>query len=192
VIGAALACSLLGLLAALEPSWSKINAGQPLTGLCRLSGFRIEYLDEHQGAIPELASLHHAEWFAVTPHLTVADRIAGFTGRARRGSIPTGFVGLIGERVVGMACLVVCDIESHCHFTPWLATVLVARPYRGHGIGSALSERATQEARRLGIPTIYLFTFDKQGFYARLGWAALEDARYGGRLGSIMVRQLAA
>ena len=153
---------------------------------------RIEYLDEHEAAIPELACLHHAEWFAVTPHLTVSDRIAGFKERARRGSIPTGFIGLVGDRVVGMACLVVCDIESHCYLTPWLATVLVAPPYRGFGIGSALSERATQEAQGLGVPALYLFTFDKQGFYTRLGWAALEEARYAGRLGSVMVRQLAA
>ena len=40
--------------------------------------FRIENLDEHEAAIPELARLHHAEWFAVTAHLSVADRISWF------------------------------------------------------------------------------------------------------------------
>lgn len=153
---------------------------------------RIEYLDEHEVAIPDLAKLHHAEWLSVTPHLTVADRIAGFRDRAQRGTIPTGFVGLLGDRVVGMSCLVACDIESHCHLTPWLATVLVAPEYRGQGIGSALSRRATEEAKRLRVARLHLFTFDKQGFYARLGWTTLEEARYAGRSGSIMVRQLAA
>jgi GNAT superfamily N-acetyltransferase len=152
---------------------------------------RIEYLDEHEACIPELARLHHAEWLSVTPHLSEADRIAGFKERARRGSIPTGFVGLLGDQVVGMSCLVACDIESHCHLTPWLATVLVVPEYRRQGIGSALSRRATEEAQRLGIPTLYLFTFDKQGFYTRLGWATLEEASYAGRRGSIMLRQLA-
>jgi N-acetylglutamate synthase-like GNAT family acetyltransferase len=68
----------------------------------------------------------------------------------------------------------------------------VAPEYRRQGVGSALSRRATEEARGLGIPTLYLFTFDKQGFYARLGWATLEEVSYAGRPGSIMLRQLAA
>ena len=153
---------------------------------------RIDYLDEHMDAIPELARWHHAEWLEVTPDLSLADRIVGFRARARRGSVPTGFVAVIDRRVAGLACLVACDIQSHCHLTPWLATVLVAPEHRGQGIGSALSRRAADEARDLGISTLYLFTFDKQGFYARLGWAPFDEASYAGRRGSIMARDLAA
>ena len=86
-------------------------------------GLRIAYLDEHIDAIPALAQWHHVEWSSVTPTLSVADRIEVFTARARRGSVPTAFVGLIDDMVVGMACLVECDIPSHFHLTPWLATV---------------------------------------------------------------------
>ena len=111
---------------------------------------RITYLDEHVDAIPELAQWHHAEWFEVPPNLSVADRIAGFSERARRGSIPTGLVAVIDSRVVGMVCLVACDVPSHCHLTPWLATVLVAPTHRHQGIGTALSRRAADEARSLG------------------------------------------
>jgi predicted N-acetyltransferase YhbS len=152
---------------------------------------RIGFLDEHIDAIPTLAQWHHAQWFALTPHLSLADRIAEFTARAQRGSIPTGFVALIDNRVVGMACLVECDIDSHCHLTPWLATVLVSPEHRRQGVGSALCVRAADEARRLGMPSLYLFTFDKQSLYTRLDWSALEDATYAGRPGTIMVRRLA-
>jgi N-acetylglutamate synthase-like GNAT family acetyltransferase len=152
---------------------------------------RIGYLDEHIGAIPTLAQWHHAEWFALTPHLSLADRIEEFTARARRGSIPTGFVALIDNRVVGMACLVECDIDSHCHLTPWLATVLVSPEHRHRGVGSALCVRAAHEARRLGVSSLYLFTFDKQSLYTRLDWSALEGATYAGRPGTVMVRRLA-
>ena len=152
---------------------------------------RLAYLDEHLDAIPSLAAWHRDAWLAVTPHLSVADRIAGFTARARRGSIPTGFVALVDSAVVGMACLVECDVESHRHLTPWLASVLVAPAHRGKGIGSALTRRATEEAATLGVSTLYLFTFDKQRFYARLGWSRREDARLFGRPGTIMVRTLA-
>jgi GNAT superfamily N-acetyltransferase len=150
--------------------------------------FRIDYLDVHQDAIPQLAELHHAEWLSVTPHVTVADRIAEFKERARRGSVPTAFVGLVGNRAVGMSCLVARDIESHAHLTPWLATVLVAPGYRQLGIGSALCQRASDEARRFGVVRLYLFTYDKQGFYERQGWSAFEEATDAGRSGSIMAR----
>jgi predicted N-acetyltransferase YhbS len=153
---------------------------------------RIAYLDEHIDAIPTLARWHHEAWSAVTPNLSVADRIAGFTARARRGSIPLGLVALLDDLVVGMACLVECDIPSHCHLGPWLATVLVSPDHRRLGIGSALCVRSTEEALLLGVSTLYLFTFDKQRWYTRLGWSTLEDARYGGRSGTIMLQRLAA
>jgi GNAT superfamily N-acetyltransferase len=150
----------------------------------------IAYLDEYLDAIPSLAVWHHDAWSAVTPHLSVADRIAGFQARARRGSIPTGFVALADSVVAGMACLVECDIESHRHLTPWLATVLVGPSYRGRGIGSALSQRATDEAAALGASTLYLFTFDKESFYARLGWSPLERTQLAGVPGLVMARTL--
>jgi len=127
----------------------------------------------------------------VTPNLSVADRIAGFTARARRGSIPLGLVALLDDLVVGMACLVECDIPSHCHLGPWLATVLVSPDHRRVGIGSALCVRATTEAQLLGVSQLYLFTFDKQRLYTRLGWSALEDASYVGRSGTVMMQRLA-
>ena len=151
----------------------------------------IDYLADHRNAIPKLAELHHAEWLTVTPGLSVADRVAGFEARARRGSIPTGFVALVEDAVVGMACLVECDIESHGHLTPWLATVLVEPGYRRRGVGTALVIRAADEAVTLGVRDLFLFTFDHQPFYARLGWETLEPATYSGRRGTVMSRHLA-
>lgn len=151
---------------------------------------QIDYLDQHLDAIPTLARWHQAEWAGVTPQLSVDDRIAGFRERARRGVVPTGFVAILDANVVGLACLVENDAESHQHLTPWLASVLVSPEHRGHGIGSALSERATQEARILGFSKLYLFTFNKQSFYARLGWSHVEKASYAGVPGTIMEQTL--
>lgn len=159
--------------------------------MSRAADLRIAYLDEHLDAIPALARWHHAEWSAITPHLSVADRAAGFTARARRGSIPTAFVALVDSVVVGMACLVACDIPSHCHLTPWLATVLVSPEHRRQGIGTALCARATEEARQLGVSSLYLFTFDRQRWYRSLDWSEVEDTTFAGRAGAIMVRRIA-
>ena len=151
---------------------------------------KIEYLADHADAIPTLAQWHHDEWQAVTPHLVVADRIAGFRARMRRLEVPTGFVALIDEAVAGMACLVAHDMETRPELTPWLATVLVAPQFRGRGIGSALSQRVVVEGRALAFPRMYLVTFDKASFYARLGWHNLEQTEYLGLPATIMVHAL--
>jgi predicted N-acetyltransferase YhbS len=153
--------------------------------------FQIEYLADHIDAIPWLARAHNAEWAAITPHLTVSERAARFQARARRGSIPTGFVAVLSGSVVGLACLVECDLDSHSHLSPWLASVLVDPAHRGQGIGAALSDRAMEEAQVLGFSRAYLFTFDRQTFYRRLGWSTLEDATFQEHLITVMVRELA-
>ena len=107
---------------------------------------KFEYLDEHPDVIPALARWHHDEWVAITPHLAIADQIGGFRARAQRGTIPTALVAVLDTEVVGLACLVETDIESHTHLTPWLASVLVAPRHRGRGIGSALCERAHRKS----------------------------------------------
>jgi GNAT superfamily N-acetyltransferase len=141
----------------------------------RMSVVKIEYLTDHAGAIPTLAQWHHDQWHTVTPDLTVADRIAGFRSRMRRMEVPTGSVAMLGEVVVGMACLVAHDIESRPELTPWLATVLVGPDYRARGIGLALSEPVVAEGRALAFSKLYLVTFDKSSFYARLGWKHFEQ-----------------
>jgi GNAT superfamily N-acetyltransferase len=151
---------------------------------------RIEYLADHADAIPALAQWHHDQWQAVTPHLTIEDRIAGFRSRMRRLEVPTGFVAVVDETVVGMACLVAHDMETRPAFTPWLATVLVAPQYRGRGIGSALSDRVVAEGRALAFSQLYLVTFDKTRFYARLGWDELERTEFLGLPATIMIREL--
>ena|SRR5687768_928852 len=150
----------------------------------------IEYLADHPEAVPMLARLHHEQWRAVTPHLTIADRIAGFQSRMQRQQVPTGFVAVVDGTVAGMACLVAHDMETRPELTPWLATVLVAPEYRRRGIGSALSERVAVEGRVLGFPQLYLVTFDKTGLYARLGWSEMERTEFLGLPATIMVRGL--
>jgi N-acetylglutamate synthase-like GNAT family acetyltransferase len=45
-----------------------------------------------------------------------------------------------------------------------------------------------EEARRLGVATLYLFTFDREGYYARLGWTRLGPETCHGHPVVVMVR----
>jgi N-acetylglutamate synthase-like GNAT family acetyltransferase len=98
----------------------------------------------------------------------------------------------MGDQPAGFASLLEHDMETRMELSPWLASVLVAAAYRGQGIGSALSERVVEEARNLGVSELYLFTFDREDFYARMGWVLREQTKYLGGQVSVMVRRLAA
>ncbi len=73
-----------------------------------------------------------------------------------------------------------------------MSAVLVQPGYRGQGVGAALCRRIEAEARRIGLAKIYLFTEDRENFYAHLGWAVEERCEYRGLPVVVMHRALEA
>lgn len=74
-------------------------------------------------------------------------------------------------------------VVGHLKITPipsdrkscFIESVVVAKCYRGQGIGSLLMQRTEVYCRdQLGIETVYLSTFDQQRFYSRLGYVICE------------------
>lgn len=74
-------------------------------------------------------------------------------------------------------------VVGHLKITPipsdrkscFIESVVVAKCYRGQGIGSLLMQKAEVCCRdQLGIETIYLSTYDQQRFYSRLGYDICE------------------
>jgi N-acetylglutamate synthase-like GNAT family acetyltransferase len=63
--------------------------------------------------------------------------------------------------------------------------------YRQRGVGAALCQTVEQFAlTERGVQTLYLFTLDRQDWYASLGWAALQPCEYAGNPGIIMQKVL--
>jgi hypothetical protein len=65
--------------------------------------YQIGCLADHADAIATLARRHHDEWATQTSEMSIGDREARFTARARRGELPTGFVAIVGGQVVAVA-----------------------------------------------------------------------------------------
>lgn len=105
--------------------------------------------------------------------------------------LPLSLVAVIDERPVGTASLRRRDLQIRPHLVPWLASVYVASEYRNQGIGSQLVIAAETEAARLDIETLYLFTPDRDHFYARLGWRTIEQTDYRGEQVVVMKKILA-
>jgi N-acetylglutamate synthase-like GNAT family acetyltransferase len=141
-------------------------------------GMTIEFLVDHPEAFSTLAQWQHAEWGHTRPGDTAEARRARIESWCNRDGIPLAVVALEDGEVLGSASLIAYDMETRMELTPWLAAVFVGEQYRRKGIGAALVRRIMDEAGRLDIPLLYLYTVHSEKFYAALGWTLLEHSGY--------------
>jgi ribosomal protein S18 acetylase RimI-like enzyme len=73
-----------------------------------------------------------------------------------------------GRRLVGMA-----RVLTDFTFRAGLYDVIVSPDCHRRGIGSALVRLALKQPRLKGVDQVWLYTTDKQAFYARLGFKHL-------------------
>ena len=139
---------------------------------------RIEYLADNIALVPIIAHWHHEEWGYFNPGDSVEKRITNLQTHLGREQIPTTFISLSGGILLGSASLIAHDMDTRMDLSPWLASIYVLPENRGQGIGTALVERVIEEAVELGIETLYLFTPDRKGFFASLGWSVVEHTEY--------------
>lgn len=105
--------------------------------------------------------------------------------------LPCTFVALdANDTPVGTASLLIQDMEADNPLTPWLASVFVLDAWRGRGIGRRLVATVEEEALRLGVRRLYLFTPDRETFYAHTGWRPIERRPYRGEDVVVMTKAL--
>ncbi len=95
------------------------------------------------------------------------------TRAERRDQLPLSLVAFADTLPVGSVSLVECDLDTHAHLSPWVASLVVWEEYRGRGIGRALMERVEDVGRSLGFPKLYLYTFSAEPLYRSMGWKSL-------------------
>jgi N-acetylglutamate synthase-like GNAT family acetyltransferase len=152
---------------------------------------RIEYLADHLSHLPRLAEWHYAEFGYLNPENTVERYVERLTASLQRSELPTTFIALREDTLLGSASLVRRTI-THQHFSPWLSSVYVDPQYRGRGIASALVGRVERAAAEIGSEKIYLFTPSSEKLYASLGWELMEYSRHQDLEIAIMSKMLAS
>jgi len=138
----------------------------------------VEYLADRREFIPTVARWLHAEWGHLRPGETVEDRAARVERDCGHREVPTTFVALEGNELLGSASLVEHDMDTRPELSPWLSGVFVAPEHRRRGVGAALVERVVQEARILRTPRLYLYTPGSGALYLKLGWSVMERTFY--------------
>ena len=86
-------------------------------------------LADKKAFIAQLAELHHAEWKHLNPSLALEDRAEAIAEAAGREGIPSIFITMSGNQLVGSAVLVRNDMDTKPDLTPWLAAVYVKKPF---------------------------------------------------------------
>src|SRR5438094_8422385 len=107
----------------------------------------IAYLAAHLEMAPLLAAWHYHEWKDLLPAWTLEQALAELRSHTGRRQIPTTFLALEQDRVIGSASLLREDLDGWEHLSPWVASVYVLPEHRRQGIGRLLVAHAVAEAR---------------------------------------------
>lgn len=141
-----------------------------------------DYLANHRGCIPRLAMLAYAQWRPVFDSLglTLNDVNESFEGRANIDRLPLAIVALADGVVIGTGALKTADLPLRPTLSPWLGGMLVETSHRNNGVGGKLTQRLCDEARRLHLPHLYLWTPASESLYVRHGAMTIERLYYCG------------
>lgn len=91
--------------------------------------------------------------------------------------MPQTFVALIENEPVGMYQISMSDdLYSRPDIYPWLVNVFVDEEYRGKGICRQLMNTVSENAKKLNIDELYLYT-KHIGLYEKFGWEFVEQVK---------------
>ncbi len=148
----------------------------------------VDYLADHPDVIPVIARWLFDEWGHRSPDGSVEGMVDNLQDRLQRDALPLALLAHEDKEPIGTVSLKIREVEVRPQYEHWLGTLFVAEPRRRMGIGSLLVGAAADEARRLEISELYLYTRrrDTERLYERLGWAEVERLEYRGRPAVIM------
>lgn len=139
---------------------------------------KIESIAERLDLLDTLVGWHRAQW---------GPEWAEYVSRSTlRDHIPTIYVATEGNELLGSAMLVNEDMTTRKDLSPWLGGVYVKPSRRGQGIGTALTKHAMEQAAKMGIPLLWLYTPASRDMYERLGWQYVSEEDYLGENVTIM------
>ncbi len=157
-----------------------------------MSSPQIDFLFNHQRFVPVLTERMYEHWRELL-QATGRSReefAKSMRDRCRKDSLPLALVAFHQDEVLGTVALKPQDLDIRPQLTPWLGGLFVMPRFRGHGIGSLLIIKVVEEARRLRLSRLYLWTPSAESLYARHGWSLLERVAYHHYTISVMDRQL--
>lgn len=151
----------------------------------------IVWLGEQRQHCARLAEWHVRAFGRWIPGWSIEQAAAELAAQTQQRGFPTTLVALEGSELLGSVSLLDADPPAPERYAPFLGSLFVLPEARGRGIGAALVTAAVDEARRLGLPTLHLWTPGHAEFYRRLGWRSLGEQRFAALVATLMCRDCA-
>jgi GNAT superfamily N-acetyltransferase len=127
-------------------------------------------LAKHSHLSLTLASWHSEAFGSWLGGWTTEEALFELLTHCDPDQLPCTWVALLGRQPVGSISLLHDDPPGPSHLGPWLASFYVVPTLRGRGIGSRLHDYCLQEAFRLGLRRLFLWTPGSASFYLPRGW----------------------
>jgi GNAT superfamily N-acetyltransferase len=154
--------------------------------MCTRDALIIVLLADYPHWIAWLAKSFFDQWHHLYPTSPYPEWEIRLRKNVHRQGLGTTLVGVLEGKPVASACLKQNDMTIRNELGPWLSAVWVQPEYRGRGFGTELVMAIEALARTSNIDRLYLWTPDRDRFYARLNWQYHEKIVYNGMLVHIM------
>lgn len=128
----------------------------------------------HTRAVAEM--IYNEFWIDVVDGLTLEFLEEHLRSTYDPSRIPLSLIARVDGQLVGTVNLIENDDRKRTHLRPWLAAMVMAKEFRGQGVGTQLVRALLAEAQRLGFATVYFGT-DGSGFYERIGAVKHENVK---------------
>ena len=144
------------------------------------------YLTDYPHLIGTIAAWLHQEWRSFYPSETEAQIAVELETHLNRDRLPLTIVALEESpqpKLIGTVTLMHGKTEAppeYADWSPWLASLYVIPEKRGEGIGRLLVQRALEEADRLKLSLVYLWTEQTElmNWYQRQGWQTIAQTKF--------------
>lgn len=95
--------------------------------------------------------------------------------------MPRWYLMLEADNIIGSYGLIENDFMVRKDLYPWLCALYIEKEKRGNALGSILLKHGQNEAKKLGVDTLYLCT-DHINYYEKYGWKYLgeDESEFGG------------
>ncbi len=132
--------------------------------------------DSHNEIFTKICEWNY-NWWGIRNHKSFEEVKCNLEYSLNTERLPQTYVALLENKPVGMYQISMCeDLESRPDLYPWLINVYVDEAYRGKGIGKMLLNTVYDNAKKLGLKELYLYT-KHNGLYEKFGFTFVEEVK---------------